>query len=143
MLKLMAEIGVGLLSFYAIKDRVDTLVKPEPAGLTPTQRVIHHTKEGGVAATLGIGAGVLWPVTAPIGAYKLGRDIVRNRHEIVEFVKDMPSSARSTYQHARDRALSMIRREKQVDAPPSDIAQEVALALEAGSFEPGREYVEG
>ena len=152
MLKLIGEVALAGLSLYSakrvigeqvgrIKDQALNRPAPKSARELASNTLDDFARGGALGATIA-GTVLAFPVAAPVGAVMLVCDVVKNRKEITEFVKDMPASVKSTYQHAREKALGLIRKPK-VEAKPSDLALEVADALERGDFEPSREYVVG
>lgn len=108
MLRTLGEVALGALSFVAIKDQCDKLITNSPSRIT-------QAREGIAVGALCIGSAAAWPLTAPIGAVITGKAVYTHRREIVEFVKDLPSSAKTTYQHAKEKAFNFIGRKAVVD----------------------------
>lgn len=139
MLKLIGEVVLGMLSFAAVKEYSDRMVTPLPANASKKLQFVQGAKDGVAIGALCAGSALAFPITAPIGAYKVGKAVYNGRREIAEFVKDMPSSAKSTYRQALQKAHSVLGRKDVQTATPSDFASEVANALEHQDFVGTRE----
>lgn len=76
-LKVAGEVALGALAYYGVHEHVEKTIKD-----AKPESVVDGFKSGAAVAALAIGAAVIWPVTASIGAAKLGRKIYTRRAEI-------------------------------------------------------------